>query len=194
MTAPTKLRCAACKTKDCKTGKDCYDLSGDHRVFYEDETIRRIQVAAAAIEARHYCSETRLRETLLFAKELGVKKLGLAFCVGLSSEAKVIEEYFRSEFEVVSVCCKIGAMNKKDFGLEQIDPNNVEVTCNPAGQAELLNRAKTELNVLCGLCVGHDAIFNMRSNAPVTTLVTKDRVLAHNPAAAVYCQYVQKKL
>ena len=61
--------------------------------------------------------------------------------------------------------------------------------CNPAGQAELMNSAGTDLNILCGLCVGHDAVFGMRSNAPVTTLIAKDRVLAHNPAGAVYSRY-----
>jgi len=32
----------------------------------------------------------------------------------------------------------------------------------------------------------------MASKAPVTTLIAKDRVLAHNPIGAVYCQYVQR--
>jgi uncharacterized metal-binding protein len=63
--------------------------------------------------------------------------------------------------------------------------------CNPAGQAQLLNEAETQLNIICGLCVGHDAIFAKLSDAPVTTLIAKDRVLAHNPAAAIYCQYIR---
>ena len=66
--------------------------------------------------------------------------------------------------------------------------------CNPAGQAALLNRVETELNILCGLCVGHDAIFAKESNAPVTTFIAKDRVLAHNPAGAVYSQYLRKTI
>ena len=37
-----------------------------------------------------------------------------------------------------------------------------------------------------GLCVGHDILFNKHSHAPTTTLVVKDRVLMHNPAAALY--------
>lgn len=37
-----------------------------------------------------------------------------------------------------------------------------------------------------GLCVGHDCLFNRHSAAPVTTLVAKDRVLANNPAGALY--------
>ena len=66
--------------------------------------------------------------------------------------------------------------------------------CNPAGQATLLNEAGTELNIICGLCVGHDAIFNMVSQAPVTTLIVKDRVLGHNPVAAIYSQYIRRTM
>ena len=31
--------------------------------------------------------------------------------------------------------------------------------CNPILQAKLLNKAKTDLNVVVGLCVGHDSLF-----------------------------------
>jgi len=44
------------------------------------------------------------------------------------------------------------------------------------------------------LCIGHDVIFSMLSDALVTTFIVKDRVLAHNPAAVVYCQYVRRGL
>ena len=37
-----------------------------------------------------------------------------------------------------------------------------------------------------GLCVGHDSLFFRHSEAPVTVLAVKDRVLGHNPLAAVY--------
>jgi len=58
--------------------------------------------------------------------------------------------------------------------------------CNPVGQAMLLDDAGSQLNVVVGLCVGHDALFTKTSKAPVTTLVVKDRVLCHNPVAALY--------
>ena len=44
--------------------------------------------------------------------------------------------------------------------------------------------------MLVGLCVGHDSLFIKYSEAPVTTLVTKDRVLAHNPVA-VYMKRIR---
>jgi uncharacterized metal-binding protein len=55
-------------------------------------------------------------------------------------------------------------------------------------QARILNEVGTDLNVIVGLCVGHDILFTRHSTAPVTTLVVKDRVTGHNPAAALYGQ------
>ena len=185
-------RCARCESKECHDGKDCFSQTSNHKQLYQDNQISELHKAASAIEGRYYGKETRLGETILFAKELGYEKIGLAFCIGLSEEAKVIEEVLSKRFEVVSVCCKVCGIAKKDFHLQQISSDGDEVMCNPAGQARLLNDAKTQFNVLCGLCVGHDAIFAEVSDAPVTTLIAKDRVLAHNPAAAVYCQYVRR--
>ena len=64
--------------------------------------------------------------------------------------------------------------------------NSSNTMCNPIGQAKLLNEAKTDLNIVLGLCVGHDTLFFKYSDAPVTVLAVKDRVLAHNPLGAVY--------
>ena len=185
-------QCAQCESKECRNGKDCFSQTSKHRPLYYGD-IAKLHQAASAIEARYYGKETRLGEIILFAKELGYKKIGLAFCIGLSEEAKVIEEIFSKHFEVISVCCKVCGIDKKGFNLPQISSASQEVMCNPAGQAYLLNNAKTQLNVLCGLCVGHDAIFSKVSKAPVTTLIAKDRVLAHNPVAAIYCQYIRKQ-
>ena len=49
-----------------------------------------------------------------------------------------------------------------------------------------LNAKKTDLNILIGLCVGHDSLFYKYSEALVTTLVSKDRVMAHNTVGALY--------
>ena len=53
-------------------------------------------------------------------------------------------------------------------------------------QAKVLAAAETELNILLGLCVGHDTLFLQHSEAPCTVLAVKDRVTGHNPLAAVY--------
>lgn len=186
-------RCARCDRKECRTGKDCFSLAQEYAELYADQGISRLQRAAAAIEAKHYGQKTRLGEIIEFAEHLGCRRIGLAFCVGLSEEARVIEAILAKRFDVVSVCCKVCGINKKDFDLPHVRNSDFESMCNAAGQAALLRKAGSELNIVCGLCVGHDAIFSKASQAPVVTLIAKDRVLAHNPAAALYCQYVRQR-
>jgi len=132
----------------------------------------------------------RIQEIWEFATKMGYKRLGLAFCVGLRAEAKVTESLLKKKgFEVASVACKVGCVPKEEFGLKEeqkIAPGSFESVCNPALQALILNEVETELNILLGLCVGHDTIFLEFSEAPCTVLAVKDRVLAHNPLAAVY--------
>ena len=135
-----------------------------------------------------------MEETKEFCQFMGYKKLGLAFCVGLHREARLVEAYFKKFFEVESVICKVCGTAKEELDLTQIKPGARETMCNPALQAQLLADAGTEFNISMGLCVGHDAIFNKMSHVPVTVLVAKDRVLAHNPLGAVYSRYWLKKL
>ncbi len=94
-------------------------------------------------------------------------------------------------FNPVSVCCKAGSIDKLELGLKEsnkVRPDTFEPACNPVAQAKLLNRARTDLNVIVGLCVGHDILFTKYSEAPVTTLVVKDRVTGHNPVSVLYGQ------
>jgi len=97
-------QCAACETKDCRGGRDCFNTAAQHTALYQDEQIGRLHKAASAIEARHYCKEPRLNEVILFAKALGCCRIGLAFCIGLSDEAQTIAQVLSEHFEVVSVC------------------------------------------------------------------------------------------
>jgi uncharacterized metal-binding protein len=136
-------------------------------------------------------NKPRILETVEFAKKMGYKKLGLAFCVGLRNEAKIVSQILENKgFEVISVCCKVGGIPKEFIGITDEQkikgPGSYEVMCNPIAQAEILNREKTEFNVLVGLCVGHDALFLQNIKSPTTVLIAKDRVLGHNPAAALY--------
>ena len=125
-----------------------------------------------------------------FARRIGAERLGIAHCVGLINEARIAAEIFTANrFEVYSICCKAGSIPKEEIGLQEEDkihPGEYEPLCNPIAQAELLAKAGTQLNVVIGLCVGHDSLFFMHSQAPVTVLVAKDRVLGHNPVAALY--------
>ena len=130
-----------------------------------------------------------------FPHDVGaLTRLGLAFCQELIEPAEILAGVLRRFFEVVPACCKIGglqAAGRGDDGTRRTAPGGRPgvVACNPLGQAELLNRHATDLNVIVGLCVGVDAMFAKASRAPVTTLFVKDRSLANNPIGALYSEY-----
>jgi uncharacterized metal-binding protein len=135
-------------------------------------------------------AKTRIEEIVEFAKRMHYERLGLAFCIGLRNEAKVVENLFVSRgFQVVSAVCKLGRSDKKLIDIEkeqQIDPQACEAMCNPILQAMVLNEQGSEFNILLGLCVGHDSLFLSYAKAPCTVLAVKDRLLGHNPLAAIY--------
>lgn len=138
----------------------------------------------------------RIKELIEYSKRMGYKKLGLAFCVGLRDEAKILTDILeKNGFEVVSVACMSGAPTRDEVGYESY-PSAGNVICNPIMQAEVLNREQTELNVMLGLCIGHDILFIKYSKADVTPIAVKDRILAHNPLGALYTSqgYYRKKL
>jgi uncharacterized metal-binding protein len=176
------------------------DALADARKLYDDSDKRRISQEAAKVEAIGYCKWSRVEETMEFADRIGAKKLGIAYCIGLKREAGILARiYEKNDFDVVSVCCKAGSIPKEEVGLrdeDKIRPGTYEAVCNPIGQAGVLNAEETGLNVIVGLCVGHDSLFIKHSKALVTCLVTKDRVLAHNPVGALYTSesYYSKKL
>ncbi len=132
----------------------------------------------------------RVQEICEFAKKMGFKKLGIVFCVGMMQEAATLNQILANQgFEVVSVMCKVGRVPKEKIGIkdeEKIQIGEFEPMCNSIAQAKILNEEKTELNILLGLCVGHDSLFFKYADAYTTVLVAKDRVLGHNPIAALY--------
>ncbi|MBI5909300.1 MAG: DUF1847 domain-containing protein [Betaproteobacteria bacterium] len=156
---------------------------------YDDAEIRRIAQVSAVVEAEGYCQWTRVQEICEFAKRMGFKKIGIATCISFVDHAKVLSGILESHgFEVASVACKHGGIAKEELGLkdeEKIRPGTYESMCNPVGQAALLKRAGCELNVVLGLCVGHDSLFFKHAAGLSTVLVAKDRVLAHNPIGAL---------
>lgn len=156
-------------------------------LYTEDEENAAVTRASAEVETEYYCKATRIEEIVHFAGRMGYKKIGIATCIGLLNEARIAARVFRKAgFEVYGAACKVGSQMKTSVGLPETCEAVGAVMCNPILQAKLLNQARTDLNVVIGLCVGHDSLFYKYSDALVTTLVTKDRVLGHNPAAALY--------
>ena len=171
------------------------DVLADAMKEYKKEDIKKVTVAAAEVEADNYLKMTRLEETIEFAKKIGARKIGVATCLGLLRESRILAKVLRSHgFEVYGAACKCGTQRKVDVGIpERCDKVGFNM-CNPILQAKLLNAAGTDLNILMGLCVWHDSMFYRYSDALVTTLVAKDRVMGHNTVAVLYQadQYYKK--
>jgi len=145
---------------------------------------------STSIESRYYMNKTRLEELIIYAKDMGYERLGIAFCIGFEKEVEKLMKILGRYFEVSSVCCKVSGVDKSKLGLERLHGDDgVEAMCNPVGQALVLNGDKTDMNIILGLCIGHDILFTKYSEAPVTTFAVKDRVLAHNPLGAIYSEY-----
>jgi uncharacterized metal-binding protein len=158
--------------------------------YHSDPFTMRVAMTSAQVEGEGYCRWTRLEEICAFAHRMGFHKIGIASCISFVDLARTLSAILESHgFEVASVACKNGGVPKEAIGVrdsEKVRPGGHESMCNPISQAELLNRAGCELNVVLGLCVGHDALFYRHSAGLATTLVVKDRVLAHNPIGALH--------
>ena len=120
-------------------------------------------------------SNDRIQEIIRFAKEANYQKIGIAFCTSLTKEAAVLESMLLKEgIQVEKVNCKYGKLS-----FSELLEGYKGISCNPVGQAIYLAERRTELNIVMGLCIGHDMIFNAKSKAPATTLIVKDRKLKH---------------
>lgn len=193
--------CAQCSIHACKKEdhagmpKNCpmhqQELMQAAYAEYRKNEVHDFYVTSSELEALGYGNWPRLRETMELPRRMGFTKLGLAFCGGLAKEAKIVDKILRRNgFTVVSVMCKTGGYPKQDIGISEermLHPGYFEAMCNPIAQAKLLAQQNTQFNIVLGLCVGHDSLFYRYSEALTTTLVVKDRVLAHNPAGAIYC-------
>lgn len=193
-------QCAHCTQHGCANGDmqhtmSCCPSKNDEiqakaKALYAEEENRRIAATAAAIEAEGYGKLCRMEEIMLFCKRNGYEKVGLVFCIGLKNEAKTVCKILEHNgFEVVSAACKNGGIPKAEIGIkpeQTLSGCDMEIMCNPIGQALLMNEQNTQLNILMGLCVGHDTLALKYSKAPVTILAAKDRVTGHSPLAPIY--------
>ncbi|PLX92599.1 MAG: hypothetical protein C0621_09190 [Desulfuromonas sp.] len=179
------------------------EIIGDAFERYQgDDADAKLAKVAAVVEGLCYqpipgsdtvnARWTRVEDTIALARLMGWEKIGIATCIGLLDESQKLTEILTAQgFSVESICCKSGSIDKLDLGIgeeHKVRPGTFEPACNPIAQAHLLNEAKTDMNLIVGLCVGHDMLFAKHSDAPVSTLVAKDRVTGHNPAAVLYGQ------
>ncbi|MCQ2436799.1 MAG: DUF1847 domain-containing protein [Clostridia bacterium] len=191
------MSCADCSVAGCRRSVNypdfCMTTHMDETVLaealacYDDPENRQMMQVAAMVEHDGYLKWPRVQETMEFAKRMNFRKIGIATCVGLINETRILAGLLRQNgFEVFGIACKAGAVPKVDVGIDPICNEIGPHMCNPIMQAKMLNAHHTDMNIVMGLCVGHDMLFHKYAEAPTTTLVAKDRVTGHNPAAALY--------
>lgn len=182
------MSCSECNTHACmkcaELPDDCtLQLAGpdahDEAVAFYNAADSNVVVRAAAstIAASMKGHWSRIRELVFFAREMGAKRIGIASCIALIPEAELLAQILRDEgFEAVCAICRIGSIRRSETGLQdESEEMGQKLACNPYVQADVLNRAGTDFNVVLGLCVGHDMLFTKNSHAWVTTLASKDQ-------------------
>lgn len=96
------MSCIDCAVKNCnkmdKTYPDfCLTTHMDEEVLneamecYNEDENRKVTIAAAEVEYENYCKHTRVEEIMDFAKKINAKKIGIATCVGLLKESRILQ-------------------------------------------------------------------------------------------------------
>ncbi len=144
----------------------------NYTALYTDKDREILKIAEDSLDPKI----DRINEIIAYCKEAGVRKVGIANCTSFIKEANRLEGILTGHgIAVEKVHCKLG---KVPFS--SLVPDYKGLSCNPAGQAKYLAEKGTELNIMMGLCLGHDMIFNSKSEAPVTPLIVKDRKEKHH--------------
>jgi uncharacterized metal-binding protein len=165
------------------------------KAVYAEPGIVDIYTAACVVGKRNDGYRPRIEEALDFTRVMKFSRVGFATCVAFGRELTVIRKLFeQAGIAVFTAGCQIGRTSATDRGLPHLEEYPDNSPCNPVAQAEILNKEKTQLNFIVGLCMGHDILFTRYSEAPVSTLIVKDRLLANNPAAAIYGYHARRSL
>ena len=203
MSENIKFSCSDCGVVNCRTGEEdkypklCPTTNTDKdsldeslKTYLEDEEDGKIARVSASIESDFYKKICRVEETIEFIKRMDYKKVGIATCAGLLNETKAFTKILKDKgIDYYTAICKVGAFDKSEIGIPDEMKHNKgsghESACNPILQAKILESQDTDFNIVIGLCVGHDTLFIKYSKAPTTVMIVKDRVLGHNPVAAL---------
>ena len=188
--------CADCRVKACSRGgeypagcptTEASDVIQQVVTAVAADPFARQALAVASTLPRQEdgALRTRVAETIAFCQAMGFSTIGVAFCSMFSREAHVLCDLLDAQgLQVVPVNCKVGRVSLADFGVDTPCERR-ESACNPVTQAAIMNAQHTDLNIILGLCVGHDVLFARHATSPMTTLVVKDRALRHQPLAAL---------
>jgi uncharacterized metal-binding protein len=165
-------------------GENCASEFGDVFPVEKYSKLHHSMEVTADIAAETHRRLCRVAEFIYYGLGMEYKHVGVAFCIEMFRETEILTRLLRRFFKVTPVCCKVGGHIQPD-----LHTASNGVLCNPIGQARILNRIQTDINVIVGLCVGCDFICSRYSKAPTSTLFVKDKSLANNPVSALYSKY-----
>ena len=164
----------ACAANFCEPGK----LDEARELYAHSDYHEIMRIAWDTYSTAVANKWPRLQEVVHFARQMGYTRLGIASCISYAKEAAMLAEALRAEgFEVVDAMCKMGGLRFSDAGILEDGAERDPALCNPVMQADALNHAGTHMNLVVGLCLGHDMLFNRYSEALCTTLAIKDQSL-----------------
>lgn len=174
------MDCTKCAIKGCRESDPCLDRSDDYLEHYSlEENQQYTEAASQLIDDGRAGTLTRLEEIVEYAKARGYTKIGVAYCFGMEWEAKLLREYLEEKgCKPVMVSCTVDGVRESQIDVSKATES---VSCNPLGQANVLNAKKVQLTLLMGLCLGHDILLQKHLKMDFTTFVVKDRVTKHNP-------------
>lgn len=174
------MDCLKCSSKACKTEKkDCTGGREETIRGYRDAGLSATFGNADALVAHGRAGTlSRIEEIVEYCTLQGYKKIALAYCYSMEDLAAKVSSFFRGrDFNVLSYRCTIQGIQEKEINNDLGE----SVACNPAGQAETINRENAEFVIEMGLCLGHDVIFHRYLEKPFTVFAVKDRLLDNCP-------------
>ncbi|OHD07824.1 MAG: hypothetical protein A2086_10325 [Spirochaetes bacterium GWD1_27_9] len=178
------MNCTTCNIKGCKKLSPCIDNSIDYiDEYFKEETLNTIKNSLSLVDNGKAGTLNRLEEIVEYCKLQNYKKIGVAYCYSIEKEAVILNDYLKEKgFNLTMVSCTVDGISEKKINK---DKQKDVISCNPIGQANILNKNNIDFAILMGLCLGHDILFQKHIKADFTTFVVKDRVLRHNPILAL---------
>jgi uncharacterized metal-binding protein/rhodanese-related sulfurtransferase len=174
------MDCTKCTTKGCRDSQPCFDRHEEYLHKYAvDDNQMIVRSASELVDNGRAGTLNRLEEIVEYAKSRNYKILGVAYCYGLEKEAKLLQIHLSNAgFQTAMISCTVDGVTEADINPEK---TSQAVSCNPIGQANVINGSGAELTILMGLCLGHDIMIQKQLNMDFTTWLVKDRVSQHRP-------------
>jgi len=172
------MNCIKCPIKSCRKelvscAAQSFKSEDILPEYHTKEEQKIVQMAAKLVDGGKAGTLSRIQEVVEFSKLMGYKKIGLAYCYGMESDASLVYNIFEKEgIKTAPISCTAGAMSQVSVNHES---HLTGVSCNPLGQAEQMNIEGVDFAVTMGLCMGHDILFQNKIKCNFTNILVKDR-------------------